>query len=97
MFFLRYLERHTPTSRRLGTYLDCLGSEMSKALRGFRARSSFPKPSNFAVDAQNSILLWGEMRRQWAEEKEESLGDHRRPSGISFSISPLALCLVDTD
>lgn len=64
---------------------------MSKALRGFRGE-------DFAVDAQNSVLLWGEMRRQWAEEeKEESLGDHRRPSGISYRISPLALCLMDTD
>lgn len=73
VLFRRYLERHTPTSRRLGTYLDCFGPEMSKALRGFGAQSSFSKPSNFAVDAQTSVLHWGEMRRQWAEEKEERL------------------------
>jgi hypothetical protein len=44
---------------------------MSKALRGFGAQSSFLVPSNFAVDSQNSVLLWGEMRRQWAEEEKE--------------------------
>lgn len=56
--------RHTPPLPvGLGTYLGCLESEMSKALGGFRAQSSFPKPSNLAADAPNSVLLLGEDKK----------------------------------
>lgn len=73
MFFLCHLEIHPPLPDRLGTYLDCLGSEMSKALGRFGAQSSFPKPSNLTEDAHNSVLLWGEIRGQQGGEEEERL------------------------
>lgn len=46
---------------------------MPKALGGFGAQSSFPKPSDFTDDAHNSDLLWGEIRGQRGGDEEERL------------------------